>query len=224
MARDSQHAAGAFVVLEGIDGSGKTSVARSLAARLTATGREVVLTREPGGTGLGEAVRSLVLGGDSEMDPVAELLLFSAARAQHVAAVIQPALERGEVVICDRYTASTLAYQWGGRGVSRHAIAAAQELATGGCAPDLTMLLDLPVAVAQQRRFGEAEAVNRFDEEATAFHQRVRSAYLTLAAEDPLRWRILDAEAAPDDLAAAAWAEVNALIEDRNVLDERVAW
>lgn len=213
MDHGSLRAAGAFIVLEGIDGSGKTSVARILAERFDAQGRTVVLTREPGGTRLGEAVRSLVLGGQAPIEPIAELLLFSAARAQHVAAVIRPALQRGEIVICDRFTASTLAYQWGGRGVLRADIEAAQRLATGGLVPDLTLLLDLPAEVAQQRRFGEREAVNRFDEEAMAFHLRVRSAYLTLAAEDPSRWRVLDSTQPPGDLAALASAEIEALFE-----------
>lgn len=201
---------GLFIALEGIDGSGKSSAARVIAGRLAREHDvDVVLTREPGGTELGEAVRSLVLSRAGEgMDPVAELLLFSAARAQHVSEVIEPCLRRGAVVICDRYADSTLAYQWGGRGLDRDTILAVQLVATRGVLPDLRVLFDLPVAVAQARRLGESNTVNRFDEEARRFHQAVRDAYLELANSAPEDWVTVDAAGTPDDVAAAAYRAV----------------
>ncbi|MCA9879750.1 MAG: dTMP kinase, partial [Thermomicrobiales bacterium] len=198
---------GVFVALEGIDGSGKSTAARAIADRLAQErDLEVIVTREPGGTPLGEAVRSLVLSrGGEGMDPIAELLLFSAARAQHVSDVIEPHLRRGAIVICDRYTDSTLAYQWGGRGLARETILAAQAIATRGVLPDIRVLFDLPVDVAQTRRHGEGDAVNRFDEEARRFHQAVREAYLTLAEASPQDWVVVDAAGTPENIAAAAY-------------------
>ena len=141
MGRDSQTGSwpGVFIAVEGIDGSGKSTVATAVVRRLRKElDREVILTREPGGTPLGEGVRDLVLSAASAgITPVAELLLFSAARAQHVSAVIEPHLRAGSIIVCDRFTDSTLAYQWGGRGLPRDTIAAAQAVATGGVAPDL---------------------------------------------------------------------------------------
>lgn len=196
MGRDSRTASwpGVFIVFEGIDGSGKSTVATAVAHRLREEGNhEVILTREPGGTPLGEGVRSLVLSAASVgITPVAELLLFSAARAQHVADVIEPKLQCGSVIICDRFTDSTLAYQWGGRGVPRDIIEAAQVLATGGVSPDLRVLLDVPVPVALARRHADAESVDRFDAEETAFHQSVRDTYLKLAVSNPCEWLVID--------------------------------
>jgi dTMP kinase len=171
-----------------------------------------VLTREPGGTPLAEGVRALVLahGGDAgeapggePMAPETEALLFTAARADHVRRVIRPALAAGRVVVCDRFVGSTLAYQGGGRGVAPDALLAAQALATGGLLPDLTLLLDLPVATGLARRLaaGEADAPNRLDLESVAFHERVRTTYLDLAAADPLSWRVVRADRDPVEVA-----------------------
>ena len=197
MARDSRTASwpGIFIVFEGIDGSGKSTAATAVARRLREdAAHEVVLTREPGGTPLGEGVRSSVLSAASTgITPVAELLLFSAARAQHVADVIEPQLQHGSIIICDRFTDSTLAYQWGGRGVPRKTIEAAQSLATNGVTPDLRVLLDVPVPVALARRHADAESVDRFDAEETAFHQAVRDTYLALVAASPDEWLVIDA-------------------------------
>lgn len=197
MGRDSRTSSwpGVFIVFEGIDGSGKSTVATAIARRLRDHfDREVILTREPGGTPLGEGVRSLVLSPASEgIRPVAELLLFSAARAQHVSDVIEPQLQRGSIIVCDRFTDSTLAYQWGGRGVPRDTIEVAQTLATGGISPDLRVLLDVPVSIAFSRRHSEADSVNRFDAEQAKFHQSVSDAYLELAGASPDEWLVMNA-------------------------------
>jgi dTMP kinase len=196
MGRDSRTESwpGVFIAFEGIDGSGKSTVATAVARKLKEEqDRAVVLTREPGGTPLGEGVRSLVLSAASTgITGVAELLLFSAARAQHVAEVIEPQLQQGSIIICDRFTDSTLAYQWGGRGIPRSTIEAAQDLATGGTAPDLRVLLDLPIEVALARRHAEADSVDRFDAEEHAFHQAVRDTYLALVSETPEEWIVID--------------------------------
>lgn len=204
MARDSRTESwpGAFIAFEGIDGSGKSTVATAIARKLKHDWeRAVVLTREPGGTPLGEGVRALVLSSASaDITGVAELLLFSAARAQHVAKVIEPQLQHGSIIICDRFTDSTLAYQWGGRGIPRQTIEAAQRLATGGIEPDLRVLLDVPVDVAIARRHAEVDSVDRFDAEQTAFHQAVRATYLGLAAASPEDWLVIDAGSSPAEV------------------------
>jgi dTMP kinase len=209
MARDSRTCSwpGVFIAFEGIDGSGKSTVAGRVVRRLREhCDREVILTREPGGTPLGEGVRALVLSAASTgITPVAELLLFSAARAQHVADVIEPQLQRGSIIVCDRFTDSTLAYQWGGRGVPMPIIESAQALATGGVAPDLRVLLDVPVNVALARRHAETESVNRFDTEEVNFHQRVRNAYLELASASPDEWLVVDASASPAEVIEATY-------------------
>lgn len=189
---------GVFIVLEGIEGSGKTTAARRLAARLAAEGYDVVATREPGGSAIGERIRSLLLDEPVALCAETEALLFAAARAQHVREVIRPALERGAVVVCDRFVDSSLAYQWGGRGLPRDDVLAAQVLATQGLEPDITILLDLPVDVGLARRAGDVGQTNRIDDESRAFHERVRSAYHALVAEDPGRWRVIDADQAPE--------------------------
>lgn len=213
MGRDSQPGSwpGVFIAFEGIDGSGKSTVALEVVRRLRDQfDREVILTREPGGTALGEGVRALVLSGASAgITPVAELLLFSAARAQHVSEVIEPQLQRGSIVVCDRFTDSTLAYQWGGRGVPRDTIVAAQALATGGVSPDLRVLLDLPVSVALARRHADEASVNRFDAEQTAFHQAVRDAYLSLADAHPEAWLVIDASLPPREVAERTYRSVS---------------
>jgi len=215
-----------FITFEGIEGSGKSTQARLLAERLRAAGRAVRLTREPGGTPLAGAVRALLLHPDSSvralagaglapgddpaepMLPVTELLLLSAARAQHVAR-IRGWLAAGEVVVCDRYADATRAYQGAGRGLDEATLATLERIATGGLRPDLTLLLDLPVAEGlrrrQQARDGEW---NRLDAEEGAFHERVRAGYLALAAAEPGRWVALDAMLPPEALAERVWATV----------------
>jgi dTMP kinase len=196
-----------FITLEGPEGAGKTVQALRLRDALAAVGREVVLTREPGGTALGEQIRSIVLGGGDAIDPRADALLFNAARAQLVAEVISPALDRGAVVLCARFADSTLAYQGYGAGRPLDELRSIAAIATGGLTPDLTILLDVPPEVGLGRKTGDDR--NRF--EATfdlAFHRRVREGFLALAGAEPDRWRVVDATRPVDavfaDVLAAA--------------------
>jgi|CXWL01.1.fsa_nt_gi dTMP kinase len=202
---------GTFIVIEGGDGAGKSRLQAALGERLRSEGRavpeaqlrEVVLTREPGGTELGERIRDLVLAHHRVGDPLTELLLFEAARAHLVTTVVRPALERGAVVICDRFAASSVAYQGFGRGLGRARVEQANAIATGGLAPDLTLLLDLPVEVGLRRRVGDG-SVNHFDNEEVAFHERVRGGFLELARDGGEQWRVIDATQDFDAVLAAA--------------------
>jgi dTMP kinase len=186
---------GRFITVEGPDGSGKTTAARHLAEWLRERGREVVLTGEPGGTPLGEEVRRLLLhlrDVSDALDPRADALLFAAARAQHTAQLIRPALERGAWVVCARYADSSLAYQGAGYGNDMAELRRLQGFATYGTTPDLTILLDVPVEVGLARTRRRAEW-NRFeDTEEVAFFEQVRAGYLRLAAEEPERIRVVD--------------------------------
>jgi dTMP kinase len=203
---------GRFIVLEGGEGAGKSTVAAALAERIAAEGRRVVVTREPGGTQLGESLRSLILDRTSPVDPVTELLLFEAARAQLVAEVIRPALDRHDVVVCDRFSASSVAYQGFGRQLGREFVEQANATATRGLTPDMTLLLDLSVEAGLQRR-GGAGAMNHFDKEDLAFHERVREGFLELAREFPGSWRVLDATAGVPQIVDAAYAAVRPLLQ-----------
>lgn len=209
---------GRFLVFEGLEGSGKSTQARQLADHLRSAGHDVVLTREPGGTPLAEAVRDLVLNpaaGMDDMSAATEALLFTAARADHVDRVIRPALAAGRLVICDRFVGSTLAYQGGGRGLDLDDLRAAQAVATGGLWPDLTLLLDLPAPEGLARRFADrhGDGPNRLDEESLAFHERVRETYLALAAADPGRWRVVPAGPAPEMVAASIAEQVRSVVQ-----------
>jgi dTMP kinase len=190
---------GAFIVLEGPEGGGKTSHARALAVRLTEAGYPTVLTREPGGTQLGNVIRELVLSaGAAGVSAHGEVLLYCAARAQLVEEVLRPNLEQGQVVVSDRFSYSTIAYQGHGRGLDVDAVSATVSFATGGLEPDLCILLDLPPRVGLERKrgaflTGAVEEWNRFEEEEISFHERVRDAYLRMAGEDRDRWLVLDA-------------------------------
>ena len=181
---------GKFITFEGIDGAGKSSHIEPVAALLRQRGVEVVVTREPGGTPLGEKLRALLLS--EPMNLETETLLMFAARREHVAAVIAPALERGAWVVCDRFTDATRAYQGGGRGVARDKIEILANWVHGDVNPDVTFLFDLPREVAEQRLAG-ARSPDRFEQEQAQFHQRVRAEYLRLAAENPARFRVVDA-------------------------------
>lgn len=205
---------GRFVTLEGPEGSGKTTQAERLRSRLAGTGRSVVLTREPGGTPLGERIRDLLLaptGGPSH-DPRADALLFNAARAQLVADVIRPALDAGAVVLSTRFADSTLAYQGHGGGLPIADLRAIADVATGGLRPAVTVLLDLPVEVGLRRKTGDE--LTRFETEFDlAFHRRVRAGFLDLAAAEPGRWVVVDATRTPDEVAADVWSAVAPRLE-----------
>jgi dTMP kinase len=188
-----RHWAGRFITVEGVEGGGKSTNLAFVRACLEAAGKRVVVTREPGGTPLGEEIRGLLLGHlHDTMAPDTELLLMFAARAEHIARVIRPALERGDWVVCDRFTDATYAYQGGGRGVAEERIAALEQWVQGELRPDLTLLLDVPVALGLQRA-GRRSAPDRFESEEAAFFERVRGAYLERARREPERLRVLDA-------------------------------
>ena len=185
-----------FVTFEGPEGAGKTTQIRLLAATLEATGRPCLVTREPGGTPLGEALRALLLGHDGyPMGADAELLLMFAARSEHLRAQIEPALARGCSVLCDRFTDATYAYQGGGRGIPDARVEAIEQWVQGNRRPDLTLVLDVPVAVGLVRIAGRPEAFDRFEAEGVAFQERVRATYLRRARLDPGRYAVLDATA-----------------------------
>jgi len=193
---------GRFITLEGPDGAGKTLQAQRLVEALEARGLHVRSTREPGGTALGERVRSILLSADGPpISPRADALLFNAARAQLVAEVIRPALEAGTIVVGARHADSTLAYQGYGAGVPLAELRALADVALGDLRPDRTILLDLPVEVGLGRK--TADGVTRFEASFdVAFHQRVRDGFLALAAAEPERWVVIDAAAPADDVAA----------------------
>ena len=192
-----------FISFEGPDGSGKSTQIELLASALRASGHEVVTVREPGGTPAGEKVRAILLGegGAVSVDPRADALLFNASRAQLVADVIEPALARGAIVIADRFADSTLAYQGYGSGLPLDALRAIITFATAGRTPDLTLLLDLAAdqGLARKSGSGRTRFEDGFD---AAFHARVADGFRALAAAEPTRWRLLDASAAPQALAA----------------------
>jgi dTMP kinase len=195
---------GLFITLEGPDGSGKSSLLPRLAAALAAAGCEVVATREPGSTPLGERIRSLVLDTEPRIDRSgrADALLFAASRAQHVDEVIVPALARGAIVLCDRYADSSLAYQGSGSGVPMDDLRVVQRFATAGLVPDLTILLDLPVEEGLRRKADEITRFEAFQD--LAYHERVRAAFLGFAAAEPGRYAVVDATAAADEVLAAS--------------------
>jgi dTMP kinase len=202
---------GAFITFEGGEGSGKSTQTELLAARLRDAGREVVTLREPGGTELGEELRRLLLHKDKAVSVEAELLMFLAARAELVNEIIRPALDAGSVVICDRFSDSTVAYQGYGRGVDAGAIKTLNRWATGGLQPDLTVLLDVPVDVGRRRKHGDDDV---FIREGDAFHTRVREGYHYLAASEPSRWLVVDGTGAPEAIAAEIWVAVSRALSE----------
>lgn len=192
---------GCFITIEGIDGAGKTTQAGLLASYLREAGHSVLLTHEPGGTALGERLREIVLDQSfSAMTPATELFLYAAARAEHVVQVIQPALARGQVVICDRFSDSTLVYQGYGRGLDLALLAEVNALATGGLEPDLTLILDLPAEEAQRRLHASGRPTDRLEAQGLDFLARLRRGYLALAAEDNKRRVLVEAAAPPDEV------------------------
>lgn len=187
--------AGAFITFEGIDGCGKSTQLRLLASELRVRGVNVVTTREPGGTPLGQKLRAALLDVQDQVDPLAELLVFAADRAQHVSKHLLPALAANQVVLSDRYADATVAYQGAGRGFAPELISEIVQLATGGLKPDLTLLFDLSVAESsvRTRRRVESKHTDRLDIEDAEFHTRVRNAYLEIAKADPARVCVVDA-------------------------------
>ena len=204
---------GLFITLEGPEGAGKSTNREYLAELLVQAGIEVVLTREPGGTPLAERIRELLLAPDSEIMAVdTELLLVFAARAQHLAGVIRPALARGAVVLCDRFTDATYAYQGGGRGLAYERIAILEQFVQGDLRPDLTLVFDLPVEVGLARAAARGK-LDRFEQEQQSFFEAVRQTYLARAAQAPERYRILDAAQPLSQVQADLAALVPALLE-----------
>jgi len=197
---------GVFITFEGIEGSGKSTQIVLLANYLAAHGRAVTLTREPGGTEIGDQVRKILLDpANKALDARAELLLYAAARAQHLAELIMPELQAGKAVLCDRFSDATLAYQGYGRGLDLELIRSLDRLVTAQLRPNLTILLDIDATAGLARARGRnsscgLEAEARFENEELAFHERVRQGYLALAAEEPRRFRKVDASLTPDEI------------------------
>lgn len=204
---------GVFLTLEGGDGSGKTTQADRLERWLREQGRTVVRTREPGGTDLGLELRQMVLHRRGHVDPRAEALLYAADRAQHVATVVRPALERGDVVLQDRYLDSSVAYQGAGRVLGGAEVRDLSLWAADGLLPHLTVLLDLDPALGRRRREGDGTrgGYDRLEAEADAFHGRVRDAYLELAAAEPGRFLVVDASRSVDEVAERVLDRVRSL-------------
>ena len=211
-----------FITFEGIEGAGKSTAIEFLVNYLQAHGYDPVTTREPGGSALGRRLRALLLDvRTTGLSSRAELFLFLADRAQHVAEVIRPALEAGQVVLCDRFTDSTLAYQGYGRGLDTEYLRSLNQAATGGLQPELTLLLDLPVrcglerAGERNRAAGIVIAEGRFDSESIDFHERVRRGYRALADEEPERFAIIDAAQPPEDVVLQCRSAIEAHLHRR---------
>lgn len=205
---------GLFISLEGGEGAGKSTVLEALRAVLAEAGREVVCTREPGGTPEGEAIRDLLLSPDQHLEPEAELLLMFASRAQLVRQVIRPALARGAAVLADRFTDASFAYQGGGRGLDAGRIAELERWAAG-LRPDLTFLLDVGVAQGLARARSRGGEPDRIEAEQDSFFERVRAAYLARAAAEPVRFRVIDASQPADVVRDAAVAALRAWLDSR---------
>lgn len=204
--------AGLFITFEGGDGAGKTTQSELLAAWLQGRGYEVVHTREPGGSSLGDSVRNVLLHGGHVYER-AEALLYAADRAQNIAEIVRPALERGAAVVQDRYIDSSLAYQGAGRPMPQDEIRRLNEWASEGLWPALTVLLDVNPETAISRRKAAGQKADRLEREAAAFHQRVREEYLKLAAAEPERFLVLDASLPIDKLHALIVARATSLVE-----------
>jgi dTMP kinase len=207
---------GIFLTFEGLDGSGKTTQLRLLADALARRGFDVLTTREPGGTLLGKRIRELILEIEDAPAPLAELLLFAADRAQHLETLIRPALDAGKIVISDRYADATAAYQGAGRGFPAEKIRQTIELATGGFKPDLTLFFDLPTETALARTNSRVEELNRLDKETVDFFERVRRAYLEIAAAEPERFRVVDASGSIDEIHQKTLQIVARFLESQN--------
>ena len=209
-------ARGLFITLESVEGSGKTTQAALLAETLRKEGRTVVVTHEPGGTRAGQAIRKIFLDPEVSLDVASELLLVLADRAQHVREMIRPRVEAGEIVISDRYSDSTVAYQGYGRGFDLPLLRQLNQLATAGMIPDLTLMLDCPAEVGlartRERVKGQAHRFDRFESEMVEFHRKVRDGFLAIAKAEPHRVRIVDSQQSYDDVAAAILSAAHELI------------
>jgi dTMP kinase len=194
-----------LIAFEGGEATGKSTQARLLAERL---GEGALLTREPGATAVGAAIRAVLLDAFDAVDPRAEALLMAADRAQHVAEVVRPALAAGRIVVTDRYVGSSLAYQGHGRGLPLDEVAALSRFATGGLDADLVVLLTVPASVRDARLRARGESADRMERAGGAFHDRVEAGFLALAAADPDRWVVVDGDAPVEDVAARVWAAV----------------
>lgn len=206
---------GIFITFEGIDGSGKTTQLRILAERLRQTGRTVVEAVEPGGTEIGRQIRAILLDGrNTQLTPRAELLLYFASRAQNVEEVIRPALAAGQIVLCDRFTDSTLVYQGYGRSLGPEVVLALDRIACQGLKPDLTVFVDIDLDESLERARGRnivsSSSETRLDDESREFHKRVRDAYLALAQQEAHRFIVIDGAASVDEVAGRVWKEVAA--------------
>ncbi len=208
-----------FITLEGPEGSGKSMQIPRLAEYIRQLGKEVITTREPGGTAIGDQIRQVIMNmGNTAMNARTETLLFCSARAQIVDEVIRPALERGVVVVSDRYADSTLAYQGYGRGADLDTLRRLLHFATGGLKPDLTLLLDVDVEIGLSRRRNCGGEWNRLDAVEVDFHKRVRAGYLELASQEPERWRIIDASQNPSVVQSNLCRVVRQALEDRSLV------
>ncbi len=216
--------AAAFITFEGIDGSGKSTQLRMLASVLRLRGLDVVVTREPGGTPLGEQLRAALLDTEEQVDPLAELLLYAADRAQHVRQLVRPALDTGHIVLSDRYADATFAYQGAGRGFPPALIEEVIALATGGLMPDMTLIFDLPVAESRardRRRTDDGHSDDRLDAETDEFRTRVRAAYLQIAANDPGRVRVIDASRSIEETHTRVLESVLPLIDKLSAVSDQ---
>lgn len=223
-------ARGKFITIEGLDGCGKSTQLERLATVLRAEGRQVVVTREPGGTLIGEKIRKLLLdAGTANLSSHAELALMFASRAQHIQEVIQPALTAGKIVLCDRFTDSTEAYQGGGRKLGSECVLALDKVLCGGLRPELTILMDSEVAASVERarrrnqtRSGRASVgnkdENRFEQESRAFFGRVRNTYLAIARREPQRVAVVDARGTPERTHAAILDVVRRKLKSRTAV------
>jgi dTMP kinase len=208
---------GLFITFEGIDGCGKSTQRELLAEQLRQRGLEVVVTREPGGTDIGEDIRRVLISDASvHIAPTTELLLYVAARAQHVAELIRPSLEAGRVVISDRYTDSTVAFQGYGRGLDLEMVASMNRFATGGLVPDLTIVFDLDPAVARTRLSSRPVGglLGAFDEQHADFHERMRTGYLKMAMREPGRIRVVDASGSAEETHSSVMSLVLPKLEE----------
>ena len=212
--------AGAFITFEGIDGCGKSTQLRLLASELRVRGLDVVTTREPGGTPIGRRLRAVLLDVQEQVDPLTELLVFAADRAQHVRTLLLPALAANKIVMSDRYADATVAYQGSGRGFKPEVIQEIVQLATDGLMPDLTLLFDLsvPESAMRTRRRLAAKHSDRLDREHAEFHERVRNAYLEIAKTQPERVRVIDARGSVQETQQLVMGIVMPFLQERGIM------